>query len=57
MDIDLNLKPIEDVLYFPEAILRQFCETGDNFSENAIFQKNAIKSPSSKNQMIGFSSD
>ena len=38
-DIDLNLKPIEDVRFSPELTVRQFCETGGNFSENAIFKK------------------
>ena len=42
--------PIKDVEFNPGVILRRFNQIGVNFSENAIFLKIAVISPSRKNQ-------
>ena len=42
--------PIKDVRFNPEVISGGFYKIGVNFSENAVFPKNAVKLPSKKNQ-------
>ena len=44
--------PIKDVGFNPDVILRRFYKIGVKFSENAIFLKNAVKSPQGKIKRI-----